>query len=244
MKTSLRKDTIPSYIGVYNSLYSDLTHGIYPVGSRLPGEIALAEKYKVSRNTLRQALAILNEDGLIFRSQGKDTIVTSPGNGQSPRNISNPMITYARFPITDIKITYNYGSPTDIAKSRLHLTDTDLILASSSVFYTSGQIIGYSFTQLPAKYFPVLNLNPAETQSIETATMHTIFQYAASSEQVIKLIRANETKVSFLGVGENTPLFLIESILYRSESEPFARCKFYILPDYYRLNYTVMQKNV
>lgn len=66
---------VPVYVGVYNALYSDIMNGVYLENEILPGETALAEHYGVSRNTLRQALAILSEDGLIIRSQGKGTLV-------------------------------------------------------------------------------------------------------------------------------------------------------------------------
>ena len=53
MKTKLHHQSIPAYLDVYNSLYTDIVTGIYPPGEHLPGETSLAEKYGVSRNTLR-----------------------------------------------------------------------------------------------------------------------------------------------------------------------------------------------
>ncbi|MEG1992839.1 MAG: winged helix-turn-helix domain-containing protein, partial [Acetivibrio sp.] len=58
MNINLQNENIPIYLDVYNSLYSDIKNGVYLPNELLPGEIQLAEKYKVSRNTLRQALAI------------------------------------------------------------------------------------------------------------------------------------------------------------------------------------------
>ena len=69
--TSLNDNKIPSYVSIYNQIYSDIVDGVYKNGSQLPSEPVLAEKYGVSRNTLRQALTILNEDHLIAKQQGK-----------------------------------------------------------------------------------------------------------------------------------------------------------------------------
>ncbi len=74
--TSDSKGRIPTHVPIYNMLYSDIVNGLYKDGDVLPGEMALTEKYGVSRNTLRLALAILNEDGLIQKRQGKGTLVT------------------------------------------------------------------------------------------------------------------------------------------------------------------------
>ena len=44
MKTKLHHQSIPAYLDVYNSLYTDIVTGIYPPGEHLPGETSLAEK--------------------------------------------------------------------------------------------------------------------------------------------------------------------------------------------------------
>lgn len=48
-------------------------------GSRLPGEVELAKRFAVSRNTVRSALAVLTEDGLITTRTGKGSFVLFDG---------------------------------------------------------------------------------------------------------------------------------------------------------------------
>ena len=96
MKTKLHHQSIPAYLDVYNSLYTDIVTGIYPPGEHLPGETSLAEKYGVSRNTLRQALAILNEDGMIIKSQGKGTVIAPQIKQNTDEKIPNPMLALSR----------------------------------------------------------------------------------------------------------------------------------------------------
>lgn len=45
----------------------------YASGGRLPGENLIAEELGVSRGTVRQALAILEQEGVIYRQQGSGT---------------------------------------------------------------------------------------------------------------------------------------------------------------------------
>lgn len=54
----------------------------------------------------------------------------------------------------------------------------------------------------------------------------------------IKLIFANDMEVEFLEVPVGTPLLLIESIYFNKADKPFARYKFYILPEHYHLEFT------
>ncbi|ADB35253.1 transcriptional regulator, GntR family [Kribbella flavida DSM 17836] len=48
-------------------------------GSRLPGEVELAKRFVVSRNTVRSALAVLSEQGLITTRTGKGSFVLFDG---------------------------------------------------------------------------------------------------------------------------------------------------------------------
>ncbi|WP_203787436.1 winged helix-turn-helix domain-containing protein, partial [Longispora fulva] len=47
-----------------------ITDGTFPPGSKLPSESELAERYAVSRGTVRQTFALLRADGLIASQQG------------------------------------------------------------------------------------------------------------------------------------------------------------------------------
>ena len=64
------------------TLASRIRAGEWPVGSALPSEQSFCAFYKVSRHTLRHALATLEENGLILRRQGAPTRVISR---QQPR---------------------------------------------------------------------------------------------------------------------------------------------------------------
>lgn len=238
MKTNLRNETMPTYLGVYNSLYTDIMNGVYPSETYLPGETALSEKYGVSRNTLRQALAILNEDGLIIKSQGKGTFVAPRSQGATEDPVTNVMMTPKKCHVTETILSYNYGSPTDIARNKLKLSENDIVLACNCVYKSEDTILGYTFTQISATFFPDLDLNTSNQDSIRTVVLETVFHYATKETLIIKLIYANEMEVEFLGTPIGTPLILIESLYFNKANRPFARYKFYILPEYYHLEFT------
>jgi len=228
---------VPSYVSVYNSLYSDIMSNVYMETELLPGETNLSKKYGVSRNTLRQALAILSEDGLIIKVQGKGTIVAKRTETQFIKNKINPMVQLAVEEIDLIENDYNFNPPTDIARQKLELSANDIVLASNNIFKTEDKVIGFSFIQVPTMMFDTFGVDAGNRDDIEKLLNTTIFENTSKSNMSIKLIYANEIEVKYLEVELNTPLLLIETILYNVGLRPFARCKFYFKPEHYKLTF-------
>lgn len=70
----------PLYQIVVKTLQSEIVRGLYPVGSQLPSEASLVERFRVSRHTVREALRALREAGLVKSHQGLGTLVQRPGS--------------------------------------------------------------------------------------------------------------------------------------------------------------------
>lgn len=65
----------PRYRQVADALIADIRGGRMKVGTTMPGELELVERYAVSRHTVREALRVLDDLGLIDRHQGVGTVV-------------------------------------------------------------------------------------------------------------------------------------------------------------------------
>ena len=74
--------TIESEMPLYSQLIGiikrSITGGEVAVGALLPSEAELCEAYHISRNTVRQAIGALEEDGFVVRKRGKGTFVADP----------------------------------------------------------------------------------------------------------------------------------------------------------------------
>lgn len=68
----------PLYRQLVQSLRTDILRGVFPVGSQLPTEEELAERFAVSRHTVRESLRQLRADGLVASRQGSGTTVMPP----------------------------------------------------------------------------------------------------------------------------------------------------------------------
>ena len=61
------------YIHLFEELKRRILQGEYQNGQRLPGENEMAGEFSMSRQTVRQALSMLEQEGLIQRRQGSGT---------------------------------------------------------------------------------------------------------------------------------------------------------------------------
>jgi len=68
--------SIPLYYQLEHILRARIESGEVLPGQRLPTEQELSRDYRLSRATVRQAMAALVSEGLLYRRQGKGTFVT------------------------------------------------------------------------------------------------------------------------------------------------------------------------
>lgn len=66
---------LPRYKSLAAELQEEIQSGRYGVGDHLPPEMELCQTYSVSRHTMRDALRLLREAGLVERRRGSGTTV-------------------------------------------------------------------------------------------------------------------------------------------------------------------------
>ena len=71
------------YKAVYNWVLENINSGALKVGEKLPSENELSERFGLSRQTVRHAVDILEQQKLVLRVRGSGTYVG--GNGKAER---------------------------------------------------------------------------------------------------------------------------------------------------------------
>lgn len=69
---------VPLYLQVARELRAEIVSGIYPVGSLITTEDELCKRFSVSRHTVREAIRVLRDEGLVASRQGAGTEVIPP----------------------------------------------------------------------------------------------------------------------------------------------------------------------
>lgn len=113
-------DTRPAdhrYLQVARTLRKEIVDGVYPVGSQLPTEYQLCERFSVSRYTVREALRRLRDDNLVTSRPRAGTLVV-------PRRSSD---SYAQdvVSINDL-LAFATGAQFEIQSTGMAVVDDDL----------------------------------------------------------------------------------------------------------------------
>ena len=74
----------PKYKMIYDELKDAILDGEYGPGAKLPDEITLCQIYACSRMTVKKALDILVEEGMIYRKQGQGSFVLNKALASDP----------------------------------------------------------------------------------------------------------------------------------------------------------------
>ncbi|WP_096272560.1 GntR family transcriptional regulator [Paucisalibacillus globulus] len=220
----------PLYINVYDQLYKQIIDGNFPRNSKLPTENELAKSLGVSRVTLRQAISLLQDDGLIKSIQGKGNFITNP----QPKNmtaglekIGNPIEKCHSEKIDDVEIEFRLDLESDYTRQVLN-RKAAAVVAIERWYKSNGNIVAYAFTFMAIEAVTELNIDLHNEKQLLNMLEGEIYELANTATLEIKhstSVNSSTQKHTIIG-GEKCDLIL-ES-LYRNDKYPIAYNKFYI----------------
>jgi GntR family transcriptional regulator len=81
-----REGPVPPYRQIADDLRRQITSGAIPVGRRIPSLVELEATYGVARDTLRKAVQVLKDEGLVETVTGMGVFVVEKApQGQPPQ---------------------------------------------------------------------------------------------------------------------------------------------------------------
>lgn len=73
-----KNSIVPLYYQLKEIIMSEIKNGCYKKDSILPTENEISQHFTISRNTVRQAISMLVQEGWLYRVKSKGTFVTCP----------------------------------------------------------------------------------------------------------------------------------------------------------------------
>jgi GntR family transcriptional regulator len=87
-ETGFDRSPVARYIQLATLFRNRIAAGEWAVGGRLPNVEALADEFSVARGTMREALGILENEGLLERLRGKGTFVRKSPRDEHAHNLA------------------------------------------------------------------------------------------------------------------------------------------------------------
>jgi GntR family transcriptional regulator len=208
---------------VRRTLAEQIGSGQLRPGQRLGAERALAADLGVSRATLRQALAVLEEGGLVRRIPGRgggtfvakgkierdlSRIVGVPGLLRSQGVVAGTRVVSARLAEAD-----------DVTAQELRARPGELIVDLVRIRLADGSPFSLEHAKFPAQRFPGLLELPLGGSVYELIEEHFGVRPAEATER-IEVVLASADEAAILDIEPGAPLMAITRTTTDSEGEP------------------------
>lgn len=229
---------IPLYVTVYETITQWLKEGKYKPGDKLPGENLLAEQFQVSRGTLRQAMLLLQEDGLISNHQGKGNIVLSnqdiTANGLE--KIGNPIVDFCLQPIDRVVTTIGFQPATRKHQEVLKLRPSSVVAVIDITYYSQDQPVGFAMVYMPHEILDKGNVDLENTEGVYEFYTRLLSSGGLYSNTRLRMRKARERLADILQIPEEESILILEEELYTEYDTPVLSQKLYMGADLYEIS--------
>ena len=146
------------YLKVIDHLKQDIESEVFKENDRLPSDLELAQKYNVTRTTLRKALNVLEDERFLIRRHGVGLFINPKPlftSGIEQLSSVSAMIRNAGMEPGTIFVDVLDTDPADDCIAKFDCSDDDKIVTLKRVRTADGDPVVYCIDNLQAKYLPV-----------------------------------------------------------------------------------------
>ncbi len=192
-------------------------------GQRLGAERALAAELGVSRATLRQALAVLEEGGVVRRVPGRGG-GTFVAKGKIERDLSRivgvPALLRSQGVVAGTRVlSARLGEADDVTAQALRTRPGELVVNLVRIRLADGSPFSLEHARLPAKRFPGLLELPLGGSVYELIEEHFGTKPAEATER-IEVVLASADEAAILDIEPGAPLMAITRTTNEAGGEP------------------------
>lgn len=212
---------LPAYIKIHDAIKKDIDDGIWAIGSRLPSERDLADHFAVSRMTLRQAITLLVEEGLLERRVGSGTYVASHRVQEKMRgttSFTEIVHSQGRVPSSKL-ISYQKQVASDTEARELNLGKTDYVIRMERIRYADNIPLVYETASIPEKLIKTIDRTDITEHFFNTLTASGY--HIGKSKQTIYAKTASERVASYLGIAKGHAILALTQVSYFTDGKPF-----------------------
>ncbi|MCK1190700.1 GntR family transcriptional regulator [Streptococcus uberis] len=212
---------LPAYIKIHDAIKKDIDEGVWLIGNRLPSERDLADHFEVSRMTLRQAVTLLVEEGILERRVGSGTYVASHRVRDKMRGTTSfTEIVHSQGKTPSSKlISYQRQLASDTEIKELQLEPSDYVIRMERIRYADNVPLVFEVASIPEKFIKDMKRDEITEHFFKTLVSHGF--EIGKSRQTIYAKTASERVASYLSVSRGHAILALTQVSYFSNGNPF-----------------------
>lgn len=212
---------IPIYIKIHDALKAKIERNEWQIGDRLPSERELAQYFDVSRMTLRQAIQLLSDEGILERKIGSGTYVANQKVQEKMTGTTSfTQIMEAQGRVPSSKVTaYFTTNPTSSEREQLQLEEYNQVIRMERIRYADQVPICFEVATIPLDMFQ--HLSKEEITRSLYAALSSEGKTISRANQTISATVATEHVADFLDVKKGDAILRLRQVSFLDTGRPF-----------------------
>ncbi len=209
-----RRSGVALWRQIAQHLRNDIEGGTLSSGTKLPTEPELAKRFGVNRHTVRRAVSVLQDDGLVSVEQGRGTFVREWADSHSLANRGKLM----RAPEQDaadhgetLRLSH-IAADTHVA-SALRLRPGEEVIQLDLVSVVDNRPVSLSSHYIPAKRFKGFEKAFKRTHSVEEALKKCGVKGLSHGRTKVSASLPSAAEAKILRLPKGQPLVVAENVV-------------------------------
>lgn len=225
-----KNSALPLYYQLAQALREKIRAGEYAKGDQIASERDLMDVYQVSRNTVRDAIDSLVNEGLLAREHGRGTFVADPMLKLGIMRLTSfteDMRERHQEPSSTL-ISRALLAPPPTIQQQLGLLSEEKALKIERLRFADGIPMSLNISYFNLQTCPGLVEENIENQSVYEILERKFGVRLARAEQIIRADSASEYQAQMLNVAAGVPILVIEGVVFLEDGRPIEHlCSIY-----------------
>lgn len=229
------EDGLPAYLHIAQTLAERLNSGIYPAGSRLPSGSELRAEFGVSPMTVRRALSLLEQQGLVTGVKGSGTYARTRDLADSVFRLDSPSGEWLDESAEIRLLSAAMTRADDRIAAMLHVAPGEKVIHLRRVVFSNG---------IPAMYHTEYIIydprRPLVESQLQLTSLHAFLDSGGAQrfprgELTVTAVKLDAESAQVLGESEGALALCLEHVFQESDRTPVSWGWFLLRAELFRL---------
>ncbi len=225
-----KSSALPLYYQLAKTLRDKIHAGEYQQGDQIASERELMDTYEVSRNTVRDAIDSLVNEGLLEREHGRGTFVANPTMKLGLTRLTSfsedmrerHLVPSARLISKELMV------PPPTVQKQLNLLGEDKVLKLVRLRYADDIPMALNISYFSLESCPGLSEEDFATNSVYEILERKYAVRLSRAEEIVRADSASDFQAEMLKVQPGMPILVIEGVVFQEDGRPIEHlCSIY-----------------